>query len=117
MGSVCNSGILLEGTRIACSPHKPYMCYDRQISAPPSPEGKPRRMSGELWKMNPTITSDGGKKHTGTSGKVFPLVHIILRFVFVEKRDENEVFHNYRFILAEIENMWVRRDVFFHKHS
>lgn len=26
----------------------------------------------------------GGKKRTGTSGKVFPLVHIILRFVFVE---------------------------------
>lgn len=70
VGSVCNSGILLAGIRIACSPHKPYICYDRQISAP-SPEGKPRRTSGELWKMNPTITSAGEKNVLAQVEKFF----------------------------------------------
>lgn len=115
MGAVCYSGILLAGIIIACSPHKPYMCYDRQISAP-SPEGKPCRTSGEIWKMNLTITSVGEKTYWH-KWKSFSARAHNPSFCFCRKRDENEVFRNYRFILAEIENTWVRSDVFFHKHS
>lgn len=66
--------------------------------------------------MNLTITSVV-EKHAGTSGKVLQLVHVTQRFVLVRKRDQNEVFHNYHFTLAEIGNTWVRGVCFSHKHS
>lgn len=68
--------------------------------------------SGGIWKLNLTITSVV-EKHAGSSGKVLQLVHVIPRFVLVRKRDENEVFHNYRFKLAEIGNTWERGVFFF----
>lgn len=67
--------------------------------------------SGGIWKMNLTITSVV-EKHAGTSGNLLQLVHVIPRFVLARKRDENEVFHNYRFTLAEIGKTWVRGVVF-----
>lgn len=62
--------------------------------------------------MNLTVTSVV-EKHAGTSGKLLQLAHVIPPFVLVRKPDENKVFHNYRFILAEIGNAWVRGILFF----
>lgn len=70
---MCNSGILLAGIRIVCSPHKPYVRSDTQISAPLPPRKtlKSHRTSGEIWKMNLAITSVGEKNMLARVAKIF----------------------------------------------
>lgn len=64
-------------------------------------------MSGEIWKMNVTRSSvEGKKKEKKNTLARAERIFFFRPCVFVRKRDESEVFRNYRVVLAGIGNTW-----------